>query len=55
MTLLRHENLDIRLITAEGITRLLICEKVEKPPEYLAGLLLLYFSKEDEQPQRTSG
>ncbi|CDW85365.1 at hook motif family protein [Stylonychia lemnae] len=46
MRLLRDSDYNIRLLATEGFCRLLICERMQNPWDFIARLILLYFERQ---------
>eukprot|EP00347_Sterkiella_histriomuscorum_P020384 403338008 len=49
MRLLRDSDFTIRLLATEGFCRLLICEKIQNPWDFIARLILLYFERSKQE------
>ena len=45
MRQLRDADFSIRLLATEGFARILICEKIQNPWEFISRLILLQFEK----------
>lgn len=45
MRLLRDSDYNVRLLATEGFCKLLICERMQNPWDFIARLIMLYFEK----------
>lgn len=45
MKLLRDSDFNVRLLATEGFCKLLICERMQNPWDFIARLILLYFER----------
>ncbi len=45
MRLLRDSDYNVRLLATEGFCKLLICERMQNPWDFIARLILLYFER----------
>ena len=49
MRLLRDSDFNIRLLATEGFCKLLICERMQNPWDFIARLILLYFERPKDE------
>ncbi len=45
MRLLRDTDYNVRLLATEGFCKLLICERMQNPWDFIARLIMLYFER----------
>jgi len=55
LQLLRDKDLEIRHLATEGFCRLLFCERLSNPQEYIARLILLRFENSKQEGEQQSG